>query len=362
MPLYPLYALLFADTGLSEAAISALLVAWSVSGVVAEIPSGALADRFSRRAALVAAGLLQATGYGLWIALPGVAGFAAGFVLWGVGGALASGAFQALVYDGLAAAGAADRYPTVMGRAEAAGLAVQVPVAGAATGLFALGGYALAGWVSVGTCLAAAALAAALPDARGGGRGEGAAGYLATLATGVREAAGSPGVRGALLAVAVLSGFDALEEYHALLAAGWGVPLEAIPLALLAVPLAGAAGAALGDRAVWLRPSGLALALLAGALALALAGLAAHPSGIVGLVIFFGVWRLVLVVADARLQARVEGPARATVTSVAGVGAELVATAVYAGWALGGLALVTAAALAAAALVPRAALGVRPPR
>ena len=357
MPLYPLYALLFADTGLSEAEISALFVVWSVSGVVAEIPSGALADRFSRRSALVAAGLLQAVGYLVWIVLPGFDGFAAGFVLWGIGGALASGAFEALVHDGLAAAGAADRYAAVIGRSEAAGLAVQVPIAGVASAVFALGGYSLAGWVSVGTCLAAAALAATLPDVRSGGpgsaAGEGGPGYRATLAAGLREAAASPAVRGALVAVAVLSGFDALEEYHALLAADWGVPRGLVPLALFAIPLAGAAGAALGGRGARLRPAGLALAMLAGVAALGAAGLAARPGGLAGIVLFYGAWRMALVVADARLQARIEGSARATVTSVAGVGAELVATALYGGWALGGLTLVTTAALLAAVLLPR---------
>ncbi len=39
VPLYPLYALLFADTGLSDAEISALFVIWSVVGIAAEVPS-----------------------------------------------------------------------------------------------------------------------------------------------------------------------------------------------------------------------------------------------------------------------------------------------------------------------------------
>ena len=246
VPLYPLYALLFADTGLSAAEISALFALWSFMGVVAEVPSGALADRFGRRAAVVLAGVLQAAGYAMWIALPGFPGFAAGFALWGLGGAMASGAFEALLYDGLAAAGEADRYARVLGRVEAAALAVQVPIAGAATALFAAGGYTLAGVVSVATSLGAAAVAATLPDVRPEREeDEDDLGYLATLRAGVAEAAGSPPVRAAVLAVAGLTAFDGLEEYFPLLAADWGVPTEAIPLALVAVPLAGALGAAL---------------------------------------------------------------------------------------------------------------------
>ena len=50
VPLYPLYALLFTDTGLSGGQISLLFAIWSTVGIVAEVPTGALADRFSRRA------------------------------------------------------------------------------------------------------------------------------------------------------------------------------------------------------------------------------------------------------------------------------------------------------------------------
>jgi hypothetical protein len=45
------------------------------------VPSGALADRIGRRTALVCGALLQAVGYVCWTVLPGLPGFAAGFVL-----------------------------------------------------------------------------------------------------------------------------------------------------------------------------------------------------------------------------------------------------------------------------------------
>jgi MFS family permease len=353
VPLYPLYALLFADTGLSDAEISALFAVWSVVAIVAEVPSGAWADRYSRRSALLVAGLLQAAGYMLWIALPGFVGFALGFVLWGVGGALSSGSFQALLYDGLASAGAAERYATVLGRAEAAALAVQVPIAGAASALFALGGYPLAAWVSVGVCLAAAGVAARLPEVRPDAPPAARPRYLATLRAGVGEAVASGPVRNAVLAVALLSGLDGLEEYFPLLAQDWGVPAGLVPLALIAAPLIGAAGAALGGRGVRIGPLGLLVAMLAASAALGAAGLARHPAGLVGVALFYGLYRLVLVVADARVQARIGGSSRATVTSVAAVGGELAAAALYGAWAVGGLAFVTLASLACAIVLPR---------
>lgn len=352
MPLYPLYALLFADTGLSDAEISVLFALWSAVGIVAEVPSGALADRFPRRSMLAVAAVLQAAGYALWIALPGFWSFAAGFALWGLGGALSSGAQEALLHDGLAAVGAADQYARIQGRVGAAGLVAQIPGAVAATVLFGAGGYDLVGWVSVGTCLVAALVAARLPEApRPGDTGDGLS-YLATLRAGIGEALTRALVRRAVLAYALLFGLDAFEEYFTLVARDATVPTALVPLATLGIPLVGAAGAALGGAANRLGPVGLGLALGAGVLALGAAVQVRHPAALAGVAVFYGLYRMVLVVADARLQARIDGPARATVTSVASTASELSAFAVYGAWAARGAAGVAVLCAAAAVVLP----------
>jgi len=356
VPLYPLYALLFADTGLSDGQISALFMIWSTVAFVSEVPTGALADRFSRRAALVASSVLTACGFASWVLLPGFAGFAVGFALWAFGGSLASGAFEALLYDGLTAAGAADRYPTLYGWIEALELLAQLPAALAATVLFSLGGYQLVGWVSVATCLAAAALATRLPEPprrSGADADEAPDGYFETLRAGLTEAARRPAVRAALIAVAVVSGVDALEEYFSLLAVGWGVAVGAIPLALLGIPLLGAAGAVLGGRAARLRPAALAGLLGLGVLLFGLAVLLRLPVGVVAVALFYGLYRMVVVVVDAELQRRIEGPARATVTSVAGLGIEVMALLVFVAWMVGAAPLVTVLMLAIVIALPR---------
>ena len=117
--------------------------------------------------------MLEAAAFALWTAFPEPASFAAGLVVWGVAGALMSGAAEALVYDGLAAPARAAATSAVRGRMRAAELLVQVPTALAAAGLFALGGYPLVGWVSVGCCLGAAALALRFPGAPRTGRRRG---------------------------------------------------------------------------------------------------------------------------------------------------------------------------------------------
>jgi hypothetical protein len=324
---------------------------------VAEVPAGALADRWSRRGALALAGLLEATGFAVWTAVPGLPGFAAGFLLWGLGGALASGAAEALVYDGLAAAGAAGAYPRVNGRLAATELAAQVPTAGAATLLFAAGGYPLVGWASVAVCLAAAAAALRLPEPpRVPDAEDDGAGLATALVTALRR----PGLLVLVLALAVLGGLDAVEEYFPVMAGTWGVPAGAVPLAVLAVPLTGAAGAALAGRAGRLRVRTLAALLAAAAVLLGLAALWGRPGALAVVAAFYGLYLAVLVVAQARLQDRIRGRYRATITSVAAVGVEVMSLAVFAAWAVGGALGVAVLVLAAVPVLAVALQG--PPR
>ncbi|HVK23250.1 MAG TPA: MFS transporter [Actinokineospora sp.] len=352
VPIYPLYAVLFADTGLSGAQISALFLIWSMVGILAEVPLGALADRFSRRSALVAASLLQAVGYVVWVTLPGFAGFAAGFVLWGLGGALESGAFDALLYDGLAAHGEQARFAQVNGRVTALNLITEIPTAALATVLFMVGGYQLAGWVSVGVCLAGAAVASRFPEPPRD-EDDDELGYVALLKAGVREAGRSVGVRHAVIVVALLGGLDAFEEYFPLLAQDWGVPSGWVPVAMAAIPLAGAAGASLGGYGNRLTTLALALVLGVAVLVLVFSGVLRAPVGLVAVAVFYGLYRLVLVVGEARLQDSIEGPARATVTSVAEIGVELSAVALYGAWAAGEVFGVAALVAFVALLLPR---------
>jgi MFS family permease len=318
--------LLFADSGLSDASISVLLTIWSLTAVVFEVPSGAIADRFSRRSCLVASGLLHACAYASWVLFPSFWGFAAGFVLWGLGGTLTSGAFEALLYDGLAANGDAELYGRLNARVDTITLVAQVPVAVLATFLFSLGGYDLAGWVSVAMCLASSVIALRFPEPPRGSS-EDDVGYLDTLRTGLREAVP---IKRAVLAVALVYAIDAFEEYFTLLVQDWHVPTVWVPLATTGVPLLGAAGAALGGR---LRFRGWVL--FASGLVLIAAAVLAVPAAIVLLGLFYGLYRFVLVQVETELQHRIESEARATVTSVAAIGSEFVAFAIYGLWVLG---------------------------
>jgi MFS family permease len=354
VPYYPLYALLFLDNGLSDAQISGLFAIWSVTAFVAEVPTGALADRWSRRGCLALAGTLQAIAFAVWTVAPGFPAFATGFVVWGVGGALMSGTSEALVYDGLAAAGAEAGYVRINGWMTAAELLVQVPTAFAAGALYAVGGYALVGWVSVATCLAAAALALRFPEPpRAPDDDDSLSG---TLRQGVGEALRSPPLRVLVLAVALIGGLDAVEEYFPVLAGDWGVATPVVPLAVLVIALAGATGAALGGRADRLRGGTLLALLVVAAGCLAGAAVWARPAALAVVAVFYALYLAVLVVAEARLQGHIASAHRATITSTAGLGIEMAALLVFAAWAVGGA---VAVALLVAAVVPVVRAGLR---
>ena len=47
--IFPFYTVMFAETGLTPIQIGLALAAWSLTAIVLEIPTGALADRVSRR-------------------------------------------------------------------------------------------------------------------------------------------------------------------------------------------------------------------------------------------------------------------------------------------------------------------------
>ncbi|MGW0594440.1 MFS transporter [Streptosporangium sp. NPDC002607] len=181
--LYPFYTLLFVDTGLSTAEISSLLVVWSLTSVVMEVPSGVWADAVSRRGLLALAPLLAAVGFGLWVAAPSYWVFAAGFGLWGASGALQSGALEALVYTELDHLDATGRYAAVMGRARAIGTGAVMASMAVAAPVFALGGYPLVAVGSVLACVLATAVALTFPEHRLRGQREGTSpgGYVATL-------------------------------------------------------------------------------------------------------------------------------------------------------------------------------------
>ncbi|WP_017568936.1 MFS transporter [Nocardiopsis halotolerans] len=330
--LYPLYALLFEETGLSVTQVSSLFVIWSLTSLVVSVPAGAWADVVPRRHLLAAAPLLAAAGFSLWLLLPGYWSFALGFVLWGAGGALASGALEALVYTELAHRDATGRYAQIMGVTRALNVAAVGAATLVAVPVMAHGGYAAVGAGSVAACVLCSLAALALPEHRSTGTDDGAgpesaSGYLAALREGLAEARTDRRVRGAIVLVVVVTcSWELLEEYVPLLAAESGVPAATVPVVVLVVWILITLGGLLAGPVSRLPVRAFALLLGLAAPAIAVGALLGNPLGWALLGAGFGVCQTASVVADARLQNRITGSSRATVTSLAVLGVDALHT------------------------------------
>lgn len=320
---------MFAQTGLSAAEISSLLVIWSVAGFVLEVPTGLLADLFSRRALLVIAPLVVGTGFALWTFFPSYPAFAAGFVLWGAGSAMRSGTVQALVYEELA-----DKtsYARLIGRSQTASTVAMV-AGGALTGpVLAAGGYLAVGLASIAASLVTALVGATFPETgRASDDDDDEESFTTVLRAGLAEVRGARPVRHALLAAVLIGGFTAIDEYLPLLAQGTGVSDALVPVLLLVISAGEAAGGWLSGRGT----RAVGPLLVVSAVLLAGGAATGSPFGFLPIAIAFGIFQWAAVAADARLQERIEDRARATVTSLAGLGTEVVALAVYVAYGVG---------------------------
>jgi MFS family permease len=327
--LYPVYAVLFAETGLSAGEISSLFVIWSVTAIAVEVPSGLWADLFSRRLLVVLSPLVVAAGYALWTFAPSYPAFALGFVLWGAGGAMRSGALEALVYEELARRGAGADHPRLIGRAEAVRTTAEMAATGLAALVIGFGGHLAVGVASVAVPLLGALVGATFPEDRGE-REDDEEGFADVLRGGLAEARRVPAVRRTLAVVAALSGITALDEYLPLLAESTGVADATVPLLVLLVGAATTVGGWFAGRGTRAAPAVLAGA--AGCLAVGAAG--RRPEGFVLLAVAYAAFRWAIAAAEARLQEQLSDRTRATVTSLAGLGSEVVAIGAFGGYAL----------------------------
>ena len=119
---YPVFTILYLDYGLTLEQFAILNMVWAVTIVVAEVPSGALADLVGRRYLLVFAAVLMVIEMSLLVFVPIGASpllfmvFLLNRVCSGLAEAAASGADEALAYDSLVRLGREDDWPALLER------------------------------------------------------------------------------------------------------------------------------------------------------------------------------------------------------------------------------------------------------
>lgn len=97
--MYAVEKLFFLNRGIDLSQIGILLFLWSVMSLLLEVPTGILADRWSRRKMLILSGIFFSMCYVLWIFSTSFWLFLLGFLLRTMGNTFTSGTLQAYVYD-----------------------------------------------------------------------------------------------------------------------------------------------------------------------------------------------------------------------------------------------------------------------
>ncbi len=317
-PIYPVYMIMFAERGYGHAMLASLLAIWCFPAVLLELPSGILADRWSKRGSMAIGMCLKCLAFITWLAWPAYAGAALGFILWGAQEAFCSGARQALLYEALERAGSVAAYESAAGFCGAANTS--------ATVLSLLSGGFLYGMsptlvlaLSALPALAGAGLALSLKEVRrsAGGGETGSAGLRGILES-LRASLGARGLP-ALLAAACLAGavYGMVDEYDGMWAReGFGLPLGWVGIwGALRFGLQGLGDALAAGISRFLRGGRMVMALIMAGVGL---GASVFLPGFWGLPLyasFYLVMAALTVIFEARLQEAALDESRASLLS-----------------------------------------------
>lgn len=325
--IYPTYAIMMQTVGISAVELSVLFVIWSASAFAFEVPSGLVADKYSRKRVLIAGAVIKGAAFVVWLASPTFLGFSTGFVIWGLGSSLVSGTSQAYLHDYLAERGLGGLFEKIYGRETAArnlGVVLALLLGGAAADY---GGYAVPLVLSAASLwLGAALVAALLPAVSGLGSvdtGVRRASLSGTLREGIDETGASPALLTIVLALALLAGIPGhLEEYFGPLLA----EPEVFSLTAIGVVYAfiwGAPTLAL-TQAHRLKQTRLSVGILGFTMFSSFALIPflwyPHWAAVVALTILGIAGALINVLLQGQMQRSIQGHARATITSFAAMG------------------------------------------
>ena len=117
IPIFVIF--LLEDRGLTLAQIALLETVFSITSLSAEVPTGAVADRFGRRTSILLGSLVLAGAIVFYGLAPSFGWLAGAYFVWAIARTLESGADSAFLYDTLAAEGREADFAQIIGRAQA---------------------------------------------------------------------------------------------------------------------------------------------------------------------------------------------------------------------------------------------------
>ncbi len=199
IPIWIIY--LQEQRGLSLTEITFLDAPFFLSQVLAEVPTGALADRFGRKTSLLLGGAVVTIGVFVFGIADNYPLIVTSYLFWGIGMTLQSGADQAFLYDSLKLLGREADYSRTYGRLNAATIVASI--------LAGLIGAPLAAQTSLATPVLASAAICGLSALvaltfREPPQTEDRLPYLQTIAAGVSEVWRRPAILG-VMAFSVVS-------------------------------------------------------------------------------------------------------------------------------------------------------------
>ena len=322
--IYPVYLLYFRDQGLSETETATLLMLWPISSLLFELPSGYLADRFSKKAILIIGHIVYLGCFAVWHVMPTFIGFGIGLALWGMRGALSSGAFRSFLYEEMEARCARDAFVRVLGQINALKWTAMLVAYSVGPALMAFG-FTLVLALTVAAALTALTALIlvrrrAIPIADDG---------TATLSGFFQALHGhvvrQPAVLRVILFGGALLGTGAVDEYWPLLGADLGVPEATLGVFLGAIMGAQALGDLIAHRLAALKPLFIG-ATIAGAGAILLLGVAFGTLAVAlpAVIVFAMLYQSALTANSGLLHDRVEGSVRASAASILGFASNVI--------------------------------------
>ncbi|MEM7362841.1 MAG: MFS transporter [Pseudomonadota bacterium] len=318
IPIYPLYAIMFTERGISPIELSLLFSAWALIGIITEIPSGALADRLGRKWLIVASGFFKAAAFLSWFFWQDFYGYLIGFLLWGFGSTLKSGAWEALLFETLGTRHQSNQFTAHNGRIKA------LAQIGVVIGELAGGFLIIWGWDTVLLISAAVPVLATLPFiflVRDIPRPSRDQNYLAILKAGVIETMTNRTISFLFLSVAfLLVIFGVYDEYAAPVLSEGGFSHAWVAWLFAAIYVAKAIGHVVAGWYTRVQIPTLVTLMGVSGLSLALLPLVSGWWLPTLLAIFFFVFGFASTLLDGKLQDQITGHARATVTSTVGLG------------------------------------------
>lgn len=315
----PISVLYLQSRHLTMTEIGLLETVGALTVMLAEVPTGAVADLYGRRTSLVLGMLIMTVGLGIYAVADRFWLVALSYVPWMIGYTLTSGADSALLYDSMKAIGDEERYVLIEGRAATWGLAANAIAVTSGAWLGTKFGLAVPIWLTLAVTVIGGLLCLGLVEAPV----QKTSSHRAGVAGQVRIAL-SVLVERRVLFLLMLFGalttgmsFMLKQTFFQVYAKAIDLPVSLFGLLSLAMVLASMAGAASSGR---LRTGRRHLGLLLPACLMGVAflglGLIQNLAGISMLLLISALASLLRPVIMAAVNQGVESEVRATVLSV----------------------------------------------